>query len=107
MNTNLTSTSLPKPSKLRNPYFVDGVSQLTGELHQAGLIYPSDNQGWATTTLEGSPRSTNEFASQRLRPYWLEEGRPVALPEPDEDLIVRMLSVSMANRFLLNMVNSR
>ena len=52
---------------------------------------------WATTALEGSLEHQREVRESALEAIlaW-REGRPVALPEPDEDLIVRMLSVSMA-----------
>ncbi|HAA66532.1 MAG TPA: monooxygenase [Acidimicrobiaceae bacterium] len=73
--------------------------QLTGELHwleepympkrQAGL---GDNDSGGLE--ERHQKEVREAALEAILSW--RNGRPVALPEPDEDLIVRMLSVSMA-----------
>ena len=73
--------------------------QLTGELHWLEEPYlPKRQPGLGDNDTGGlAPEHQREVRESALEAIlaW-REGRPVALPEPDEDLIVRMLSVSMA-----------
>ena len=73
--------------------------QLTGELHWLEEPYlPKRQPGLGDNDTGGlEPAHQQEVRESALEAIlaW-REGRPVALPEPEEDLIVRMLSVSMA-----------
>jgi len=73
--------------------------QLTGELHWLEEPYlPKRQPGLGDNDTGGlDPERQQEVREAALEAVlaW-REGRPVALPEPDEDLIVKMLSVSMA-----------
>ena len=73
--------------------------QLTGELHWLEEPYlPKRQPGLGDNDTGGlEPDRQQEVREAALEAIlaW-REGRPIALPEPDEDLIVRMLSVSMA-----------
>ncbi len=73
--------------------------QLTGELHWLEEPYlPKRQPGLGDNDTGGlaaeHQQEVRESALEAILAW--REGRPVALPEPDEDLIVRMLSVSMA-----------
>ena len=73
--------------------------QLTGELHWLEEPYlPKRQPGLGDNDTGGlEPRHQQEVREAALEAIlaW-RNGRPIALPEPDYDLIVRMLSVSMA-----------
>tara|TARA_B100000686_G_scaffold162696_1_gene170234 strand:+ start:231 stop:2150 length:1920 start_codon:yes stop_codon:yes gene_type:complete len=73
--------------------------QLTGELHWLEEPYlPKRQPGLGDNDTGGlEPRHQQEVRQAALEAIlaW-RDGRPIALPEPDYDLIVRMLSVSMA-----------
>ena len=73
--------------------------QLTGELHWLEEPYlPKRQPGLGDNDTGGlAPRHQQEVREAALEAIlaW-RNGRPIALPEPDYDLIVRMLSVSMA-----------
>ena len=73
--------------------------QLTGELHWLEVPYfPKRLPGLGDNDTGGlEPRHQQEVREAALEAIlaW-RNGRPIALPEPDYDLIVRMLSVSMA-----------
>ena len=73
--------------------------QLTGELHWLEEPYlPKRQPGLGDNDTGGlEPRHQQEVREAALEAIlaW-RDGRPIALPEPDYDLIVRMLSVSMA-----------
>ena len=73
--------------------------QLTGELHWLEEPYLQKRQpGLGDNDTGGlEPRHQQEVREAALEAIlaW-RNGRPIALPEPDYDLIVRMLSVSMA-----------
>ena len=73
--------------------------QLTGELHwQEEPYLPKRQPGLGDNDTGGlEPRHQQEVREAALEAIlaW-RNGRPIALPEPDYDLIVRMLSVSMA-----------
>ena len=73
--------------------------QLTGELHWLEEPYlPKRQPGLGDNATGGlEPRHPQEVREAALEAIlaW-RNGRPIALPEPDYDLIVRMLSVSMA-----------
>ena len=73
--------------------------QLTGELHRLEEPYlPIRQPGLGDNDTGGlEPRHQQEVREAALEAIlaW-RNGRPIALPEPDYDLIVRMLSVSMA-----------
>ena len=73
--------------------------QLTGELHCLEEPYlPKRQPGLGDNDTGGlEPRHQQEVREAALEAIlaW-RNGRPIALPEPDYDLIVRMLSVSMA-----------
>ena len=72
--------------------------QLTGELHWLEEPYlPKRQPGLGDNDTGGlEPRHQQEVREAALEAIlaW-RNGRPIALPEPDYDLIVRMLSVSM------------
>ena len=73
--------------------------QLTGELHWLEEPYlPKRQPGLGDNDTGGlEPRHQKEVREAALEAIlsW-RDGRPIALPEPDYELIVRMLSVSMA-----------
>ena len=81
------------------PTLLMGLVQLTGELHWLEEPYlPKRQPGLGDNDTGGlEPRHQQEVREAALEAIlaW-RDGRPIALPEPDYDLIVRMLSVSMA-----------